>query len=74
MPPMQGNEDVKHTLLSCPETKKWRMQFMNEKWLCINEELSYKKTVKCTNKANIIYLGKYLDKFKYKWESRIRKE
>jgi hypothetical protein len=22
MPPMQGNEDVKHILLSCPETKK----------------------------------------------------
>jgi hypothetical protein len=25
------NEDVKHILLSCPETKKWGMQFMSKK-------------------------------------------
>jgi hypothetical protein len=31
-PLCRGNEDVKHILLSCPETKKWRMQFMNKKW------------------------------------------
>jgi hypothetical protein len=66
-----GNEDVK---LSGPETKKWRMQFMNKKWLCINEELEYKKIVNCTNKAHMIHLGEYLDKVKHKWESRVRKE
>jgi hypothetical protein len=58
-------------MLSCPETKKWRMQFMNKKWLCINEELAYKKIVNC---ANIAYIGEYLDKIKHKWESRVRKE
>jgi hypothetical protein len=71
---IQSNEDVKHILLSCPETKKWRMQFMNKKWLCINEELTYKKTVNCTNKAHTIHLGEYLDKVKHKLESRVRKE
>jgi hypothetical protein len=74
MPPMQGQRSVKHLLLSFPETKKWRMQFINKKWLCINEELAYKKTVTCTNIARRIHLGKYLDKVKHKWESRVRKE
>jgi hypothetical protein len=69
-----GNEDAKHILLSCPETKNWRMQFINKKWLCINEELAYKKIVNCTNKAHIIHLGEYLDEVKHKWESRVRKE
>jgi hypothetical protein len=30
-PLCRGNEDAKHVLLSCPETKKWGMQFMNKK-------------------------------------------
>jgi hypothetical protein len=71
---MQGNEDAKHILLRCPETKKWRMQFINKKWLCINEELTCKEIVNCTNKAHIIHSGEYLDKVKHKWESRVRKE
>jgi hypothetical protein len=29
-PLCRGKEDVKHILLSCPETKKWRMQFINK--------------------------------------------
>jgi hypothetical protein len=65
---------VSHILLSYLQTKKWRMQFINKKWLCINEELVYKKIVNCINKARIIHLGKYLDKVKHKWESRVRKE
>jgi hypothetical protein len=68
------NGDVKHILLSCPETKKWRMKFMDKKWLCIIEELAYKKIVNCTSKAHIIHLGEYLDNVKHKWESRVRKE
>jgi hypothetical protein len=73
-PLCRGNEDVKHVLLSCPETKKWRMQFINKKWLYINEEQENKKIVNCTNKAHIIHLGGYLDKVKHKWKSRVRKE
>jgi hypothetical protein len=40
----------------------------------INEELAYKKIVNCTNKADIIHLGKYLDKVKHKRENKARKE
>jgi hypothetical protein len=69
-----GNEDVKHVLLSCSETKKGRMQSMNKKWLCINEEVAYKKIVHCTTKNHIIHFGEYLDKVKHKWESRVRRE
>jgi hypothetical protein len=54
--------------------KKCRMQFVNKKWLCINEELAYNKIVNCTNKNHIILLEKYLDKFKHKRESRVRKD
>jgi hypothetical protein len=74
MLPCWGNEDTKHILLIFLETKKWRMQFINKKWLYINEELAYKKIVNCTNKAHIIHLGEYLDKVKQNWESRVRKE
>jgi hypothetical protein len=73
MTPMQGQRNVKHILVSCPETKKWRMQFIN-KWLCINEEPAYKKILNCTNEAHIIHLGKDLDKVKHKWESTVKKE
>jgi hypothetical protein len=73
-PLRRGNEDAKHTLLSCPETKKWRIQFINKKWLCISEEPAHKKIVNCINKAHIIHLGEYLDKVKHKWEGRVRKE
>jgi hypothetical protein len=73
-PLCRDNEDAKHILLICPETKKWRMQFINKKWLCINEELAYKKIVNCANKVHIIHLGEYLDKVKHKWESRVRKD
>jgi hypothetical protein len=47
---------------------------MNKKWLCINEELAYRKIVSSTNKAYMIHLGEYLDKVKHKWERRLRKE
>jgi hypothetical protein len=73
-PLCRGNGVAKHILLSCPETKKWRIQFINKKWLCINEKLAYKKIVNCTNKAHIIHLGEYLDEVKHKWESGVRKE
>jgi hypothetical protein len=54
-PLYKDNGDVTHILLRCPETKKWRMQFVNKKWLCINEELAYKKIVNCTNKNHNIF-------------------
>jgi hypothetical protein len=56
-PLYRGNEDAKLILLICPETKKWTIQFIDKKWLCVNEELACKKIVNCTNKALIIHLG-----------------
>lgn len=47
------------------------MQFMGKKWLCVNEEVAHKKTVNCANKAHKIYLRKYLDKVKHKWDTRV---
>jgi hypothetical protein len=37
------NGDVEHVLLSCPETKEWRIKFMDKKWLRINVEEECRK-------------------------------
>jgi hypothetical protein len=42
---------------------------MSNKWLCINEELAYRKIINCVNKSLIINLGEYLDKVRHKWET-----
>lgn len=33
-----GEEDAKHILMNCPETKKWREELVCNKWLIINED------------------------------------
>jgi Holliday junction resolvase len=38
-----GEEDAKHIILECCETKKWREIYVNSNWLNINEDLAYKK-------------------------------
>jgi hypothetical protein len=43
------------------------------KWLCINEELAYRKIINCKNKGHIINLGEYLVKVRHNWENRARK-
>jgi hypothetical protein len=37
-----GKEDVKHIVLSCPETRKCRREFVTKKWLNKKEEAGYK--------------------------------
>jgi hypothetical protein len=64
-----GEEDAKHILLKCSETKKWREECVNSKWLDINEDLAYKKIISCTNVNKIKFLGKYLFKTKCIWET-----
>jgi hypothetical protein len=44
-----GEEDAKHILLKCSETKKWREESINSKWLNINEDLADRKIISCTN-------------------------
>jgi hypothetical protein len=36
-------EDVKHTLLSCPETMKWTMGFLRKQHLNMKNEVIYRK-------------------------------
>jgi hypothetical protein len=69
-----GEEDAKHILLKCSETKMWREECVNRKWMNINEDLGYRKLISCTNVNKIKYLGKYLFKTKCtrKWGNKVR--
>jgi hypothetical protein len=67
-----GEEDVKHILLKCKESKKWREEWINRNWPDINEDLVYKKIICCMNINRIKLLGKYLFKVKCKWENKVR--
>lgn len=59
-----GKGDVKHTLLSLPETRKWRKVFIIKKWLGIKDEADYKEILRTVNKACVIDLGRHLDTVK----------
>lgn len=37
----------------------------------MKEEVAYNKVLVCTNKALIMYAGRYLDKGEYRWFNRI---
>jgi hypothetical protein len=67
-----GEEDANHILLKCSETKKWREECVNSKWLNINEDLAYSEIISCTNLNKIKFLGKYLFRTKCKWEDKVR--
>jgi hypothetical protein len=38
----------------------------------MNEEVAYKKTVKCANAVFVLDAGRYIDKVKYKWFSAVK--
>jgi len=42
------------------------MKYLNDKWLSMNKEVVYRKTLRSTNKDQIRILGRCLDKMKYK--------
>jgi hypothetical protein len=67
-----GEEDVKHILLDCKNTKCWRMKLIHDKSLNMNKEVAYTKMVKITNKVHIQNLGKYLETVKNKWLNKIK--
>jgi hypothetical protein len=67
-----GEEDAKRIILKCLETKTWREDYVNRKWLNTNEDLAYKKIINCINVTRIKSLGKYLFKTKCKWENKVR--
>ena len=49
----------------------WGTKFLSKKWLNMKEEVAYNKVLVCTNKALIMYAGRYLDKGEYRWFNRI---
>jgi hypothetical protein len=71
-PYIWGEEDAKHILLKCSETKKWREECVNSKWLNINEDIAYRKIINCTIVTKINTTAKYLFKTKCKWETKVR--
>jgi hypothetical protein len=64
--------DAVHILLKRPETRKLREHLLSRKWLKINVEIAYKKSINCTNTLEVRNIGGYLYKIKYKWENRIK--
>jgi hypothetical protein len=61
-------EDVKHILLECKETKYWRVKLIHDKWLNMNKEVAYRKIMKIRNRTYIQNVRTYLDTVK-KWFS-----
>jgi hypothetical protein len=61
-----GAGDAIHMLLDCLKTKNWRMKCLNDKWLSVNKEVTYRKILRCTNKDQIRNLDRYLNKVKHK--------
>jgi hypothetical protein len=64
-------DDTKHIILKCLETKKGRAEYVNSNWFNMNEDLAYKKIISCINLNRIKALGKYLFNPKCKWNSAI---
>jgi hypothetical protein len=65
-------EDPIHILLKCSETRKWREQFLNRRWLRLNELIVLKKIINCNNSIELRNIVNYLYKIKCKWDNRIR--
>lgn len=47
-------------------------EFLNHKWLSINEEFVYRGLMKCLKITDFRSLGKFLYNIRYKWENKIR--
>jgi hypothetical protein len=48
------------------ETRKWRKEYLNKKFLLMGDEFAYKEVLRCTKKFLYIDLGRCLDDVKYK--------
>ena len=46
--------------------RMWRMELLIEKWPNINEEVADKEILMYINKAQVMDLGSYLDKVRYR--------
>ena len=61
-----GAEDVKQILLDFLQTRNWRMNCVNGKWVNINKRAAYREVIRCSNKDRTRNVGRYLDKIKCK--------
>jgi hypothetical protein len=64
-------ENTINILLKCPETKRWRYQFLSAEWLKIKEEVMYRKIWGCNSITKLRGLGKFLYRARCKWENEI---
>jgi hypothetical protein len=67
-----GEEDEKHILLECKETRRWREEWLKRNWSRMNEILVYKKITSYTDVKKITLLGNYLFMVKCKWEYKVK--
>jgi hypothetical protein len=66
-----GEESKSHLLLQCPETQRWREEFLKSIWPHINEEIALVLTVKnATEQRN---LGTLTYRIKCKWFKQAKK-
>jgi hypothetical protein len=70
---MLGKENTKHILPEFPETKNWRTEMLSKRWLDVNEEVAYRKMLRCTNKMMVKNMGKFLFRVQFKWERKVKK-
>jgi hypothetical protein len=61
-----GEEEAKH-ILDCWETRNWKLEFLNHKWLNMNKEVACRNMLRFPNKDWMRNLGRYLDIVKCKW-------
>jgi hypothetical protein len=66
-------EDCDYVLLTCPETMKWREEFLCKKWLDLNQDLVLKKIINFCSVLDLRNIGKYLFRVKGKYENKIKK-
>jgi hypothetical protein len=46
--PLCRQEDAILTILKFSETRKWKEQLLNTKWLIVNKEAAYNRIINCT--------------------------
>jgi hypothetical protein len=57
---------VNDILLGCSETGMWRRELLNEKWPNVKVEVADKEILVYINKVQLMDVGSYLDKVRYK--------
>jgi len=46
------------------DSQRWKVQFLRNKWLCVNEEIAYQKIISCNKIMDLKNLDKCLYKVK----------